>query len=181
MMGEAASGALSTRAPLAAQRDEVARADEILVALLEQYETRIYSFVFMKLRDRDGASDVTQDTFVRAYEHLRRGREVTAGWLYTVARNRIMDGFRRGSKTCCCGENIAWEAAPAVPIDLCMSVRAAFKQVEPGDREVLYLFAVAGFRTDEIGAMLGIRGSAVRQRLSRARQRFRCIYEGKNL
>jgi len=181
MMGEAASGALSTRAPLAAQRDEVTRADEILVALLNEYETRIYSFVFMKLRDRDGASDVTQDTFVRAYEHLRRGREVTAGWLYTVARNRTMDGFRHSSRICCSGEQIAQQFAAEAPVDLCMSVRAAFEQVEPGDREVLYLFAVAGFRTDEIGAMLGIRGSAVRQRLSRARQRFRCIYEGKNL
>ena len=44
------------------------------------------------------------------------------------------------------------------------------------DREVLYLFDVAGFKTDEIGAMLGVRGSAVRQRLSRARERFRLLY-----
>jgi RNA polymerase sigma-70 factor (ECF subfamily) len=55
-------------------------------------------------------------------------------------------------------------------------VESVLAQLSPQDREVLYLFDVAGFKTDEIGAMIGVRGTAVRQRLSRARDRFRLLY-----
>ena len=55
---------------------------------------------------------------------------------------------------------------------------ALLDRLPPMDREVLYLFEIAGFKTGEIGAMLGIRRSAVRQHLMRARQRFRALYSG---
>lgn len=57
-----------------------------------------------------------------------------------------------------------------------LAIQSVLAQLSPQDREVLYLFDVAGFKTDEIGEMLGARGSAIRQRLSRARQRFRTLY-----
>jgi RNA polymerase sigma-70 factor (ECF subfamily) len=60
--------------------------------------------------------------------------------------------------------------------DRVMAVQSVMERLSTVDREVLYLFDIAGFKTDEIGAMLGIRGSAVRQRLSRARERFRLLY-----
>ena len=55
-------------------------------------------------------------------------------------------------------------------------MESVLAQLSPQDREVLYLFDVAGFKTEEIGSMLGVRGTAIRQRLSRARERFRLIY-----
>jgi RNA polymerase sigma-70 factor (ECF subfamily) len=60
--------------------------------------------------------------------------------------------------------------------DESLAVQQVLERLSPPDREVLYLFDVAGFKTDEIGAMLGVRGTAIRQRLSRARERFRLLY-----
>ena len=57
-----------------------------------------------------------------------------------------------------------------------LAVQQALEKLSASDREVLYLFDVAGFKTDEIGDMLGVRGAAIRQRLSRARERFRTAY-----
>ena len=68
------------------------------------------------------------------------------------------------------------ELAVHEPTDQVLAVQQVIEQLSPQDREVLYLFDVAGFKTDEIGAMLGVRGSAIRQRLSRARERFRVLY-----
>jgi RNA polymerase sigma-70 factor (ECF subfamily) len=116
-----------------------------------------------------------QDTFVRAYENLRKGNPVNTPWLYKVARNRAMDEFRRRRKVDPEMEKL--EALPVhEPTDQVMAVQQVMSQLSPQDREVLYLFDVAGFKTDEIGAMLGVRGTAVRQRLSRARERFRLLY-----
>jgi RNA polymerase sigma-70 factor (ECF subfamily) len=149
--------------------------EDRLVDLMTQHERAIYNFLLAMVRDPDVALDCAQDTFFRAYENLRRGKPVNTQWLYTVARNRAMDEFRRRKRV-----ETESDKLEQVPVhektDLRMAVESVLERLSPSDREVLYLFDVAGFKTDEIGAMLGIRGSAVRQRLSRARERFRAIY-----
>jgi RNA polymerase sigma-70 factor (ECF subfamily) len=142
---------------------------------MNQHERPIYNFLLSLLRDPDVALDCAQDTFLRAYEHLRKGRPVRAQWLYKVARNRAMDEFRQRRRL-----DPDTEKLEHLPVrestERAVAVQSVLDRLSPSDREVLYLFDVAGFKTDEIGEMLGIRGSAVRQRLSRARERFRLLY-----
>ena len=150
-------------------------ADDRLMYLMEEHDRAIYNFMFGLVRDTDRALDCTQDTFVRAYEHLRKGRAINTAWLYTVARNRAMDEFRRKKRV-----QTDLDALEEIPVhhrtDESLAVRQVMDRLSPADREVLYLFDIAGFKTDEIGTMLGVRGTAIRQRLSRARERFRLLY-----
>jgi RNA polymerase sigma-70 factor (ECF subfamily) len=159
--------------PAAAERE--LSVEDRLVRLMDAHERSIYTFTFTLVRDPDRAADCTQDTFIRAFEHLRQGKPITTAWLFTVARNRAMDEFRRRKRV-----QVDSEALDDMPhddkVDLALSVQSVLEQLSPPDREVLYLFDIAGFKTDEIGEMLGVRGSAIRQRLSRARERFRAIY-----
>lgn len=150
-------------------------AETQLVSLMQEHERQLYTFLLALLGDTDVAADCAQDTFLRAYEHLYRGRSVTVGWLYRVARNRAMDEFRRKRYVQCGGEKVEPLSPPDV-VEIGVTVRLIMAQLPPQYREVLYLFSIAGFKTDEIGAMLGIRGSAVRQRLYRAREQFRLLY-----
>jgi RNA polymerase sigma-70 factor (ECF subfamily) len=143
---------------------------------MNDYERPIYNFLLALVRDADVALDCTQDTFLRAYEHLNKGKEIKAAWLYTVARNRAMDEFRRRRRTESDIEMLEHVPAPPRSDEDRLAVEAAMAQLSESDREVLYLFDVAGFKTDEIGTMLGVRGSAIRQRLTRARARFRLAY-----
>jgi RNA polymerase sigma-70 factor (ECF subfamily) len=152
-----------------------AQVEDQLVQLMNEYERPIYNFLLALLRDADVAMDCAQDTFLRAYEHLRRGRPVTSSWLYTVARNRAMDEFRKQRRMTNDPQSLEQVPVPG-PSEVSMAVQQVLERLSPMDREVLYLFDVAGFKTDEIGDMLGVRGSAIRQRLSRARERFRLLY-----
>jgi RNA polymerase sigma-70 factor (ECF subfamily) len=163
--------------PILAGRERCDEAEAQLIVLMEEYERQLYTFLLSLLGDADVAADCAQDTFLRAYEHLYRGRPVNGGWLYRVARNRAMDEFRRKRYVQPGGEEIERGSAPD-GIELGVTVRQVMEQLPPQYREVLYLFSIAGFKTDEIGAMLGIRGSAVRQRLYRAREHFRLLYLG---
>jgi len=149
--------------------------DRQLVELMNAYERPIYNFLLAILRDDDTALDCAQDTFLRAFENLRKGKPVNASWLYTVARNRAMDHFRRHRKVQNDDETLE-QIAVHEPTERFLAVESVLAQLSPQDREVLYLFDVAGFKTEEIGSMLGVRGTAIRQRLSRARERFRLIY-----
>jgi RNA polymerase sigma-70 factor (ECF subfamily) len=139
-----------------------------------EHERSLQSFARFLLRDVDLALDCVQETFLRAYESLDRGRTVNKHWLFVVARSRAMDEFRRRRLHA----RHASQLAPPIEgvIETSMTVRQTMDRLTPQHREVLYLFAVAGFTSDEIARLLRITGPAVRQRLYRARQQFRRAY-----
>lgn len=151
------------------------RPDVELRRLMDEWEGGIYRFLLSMLHDSDSAQDCAQDVFLRAYEALSAGKVVNASWLFTVARNRAMDEFRRRRRVQPDLDTIAREGTHDAT-DRRIQVEGLLAQLPPLDREVLYLFAVAGFKTDEIGEILGVRGTAVRQRLYRARERARVLW-----
>jgi RNA polymerase sigma-70 factor (ECF subfamily) len=152
------------------------RPDETLRLLMDEWERPIYRFLRSLLHDDDLAQDCAQDVFLRAYQSLSAGKPVTRSWLFTVARNRAMDEFRGRRRVHPDLDTIEHEATED-DADRRILVEQVMGQLSPLDREVLYLFAVAGFKTDEIGDILGVRGAAVRQRLYRARERVRGLWD----
>lgn len=58
----------------------------------EQYD-KIYRYCYYKVRNRDLAEDITQETFLRGIE--AQGRGVDIRYLYRIAHNLCIDEFRR--------------------------------------------------------------------------------------
>ena len=60
--------------------------------LVNRYSGRIYALALAMVRDAQRAEDVTQETFIRAYEHLGgfRGASAFATWLYRIALNECL-------------------------------------------------------------------------------------------
>jgi len=146
-----------------------------LACLMDCYETRLFRYAYALTGNYDLAQDCTQDAFLRAYANLRKRRPVTATWLYTVVRNLAMDEFRRRRKVSAGDEDL--ERVPVEGIGEGTALRAAFADLSPDDRSVLYLLAVEGYSPEEIASLLGTTYGAVRMRISRARQRLRLAYE----
>jgi len=146
--------------------------------LLNRYEQSIFAFLVTMLGDRDRAKDCAQDTFLRAYQNLCKGKPVNVQWLFKVARNRAVDSVRRAGR-----ERVSAEPLDEVmieeftPTGRTMAVQRALLKLSPDDREILYLHEVDGFTSYAIAEMLDIRAGAVRMRLCRAHVRFRQVYE----
>jgi len=67
---------------------------------LEAYDTYnddIFRFCIVKVRNRDIALDIAQDTFTKTWEYLSSGKEIDnmRAFLYQVARNAIIDWSRK--------------------------------------------------------------------------------------
>ena len=64
--------------------------------LVMRYEGRIYQFVAKSCRSAADALEITQDTFVRAFQGIQRfdTDRNFAAWLFTIARRRCIDHFR---------------------------------------------------------------------------------------
>lgn len=143
-------------------------AETQLVMLMDCYETHLYGFLLSLVRNPEVALDWCQDTFLRAHQNLARGKRVTSASLYRVARNRAMDEFRRNRRLCQ-DEDLLQAVAIIKQTDTAVAAGQVWEKFPRADREVLYLFVVAGFTTAEVGMMLGIRATAVRTRLYRTR------------
>lgn len=65
--------------------------------LVEKYQGRVYSMVYGMLRNREDARDITQDAFVKAYNHLNNFRLESSfyTWLYKIAMNLAIDLVRK--------------------------------------------------------------------------------------
>lgn len=149
---------------------------EALAALLSRYERSLYTYIVVLVNDDELAADCVQDTFLRAYENLGRGRPVTGQWLYKVGRNRAFDEFRRRRKEGPRAEPPQDLTEDTSHQEQVRRVQRALSALSPSDREVLYLAEVDGFSGVEIAQMLGTTHGAIRMRLSRAHARFRRVY-----
>ena len=67
--------------------------------LLTKYKQRIYSFIYSKIKDRNIADDVFQDTLIKVIQTLKKGKYNEEGrfvsWVMRIAHNLIIDHFRR--------------------------------------------------------------------------------------
>ncbi len=70
----------------------IAGDEDAFTALVKKYEKQIHAFVWRLVKDYHIAEEITQDTFLRAYEKLRTLRDPNrfSGWLYMIATRRSL-------------------------------------------------------------------------------------------
>lgn len=67
--------------------------------LLNRHKSRVYTAIYLIVRDRYVAEDLLQDTFIKAINTMRGGRYNEEGkflpWISRIAHNLAIDHFRR--------------------------------------------------------------------------------------
>lgn len=67
--------------------------------LLLRYKSKVYSYIFLIVRNRELTEDIFQDTFIKAVATIQQGRYVESGkflgWINRIAHNLIIDHYRR--------------------------------------------------------------------------------------
>ena len=65
--------------------------------LYDQYQPKIYRFVFLRVGSSEEAEDITHQVFLSAWEHVRDYENLGfpfSSWLYRIARNAVIDHYR---------------------------------------------------------------------------------------
>ena len=70
---------------------------EAFGVLVENFQTRIYSFCYQFFRDREIASEMAQETFLRAYRYIKKydPKRKFSTWIYSIAKNICIDEKRK--------------------------------------------------------------------------------------
>lgn len=150
-----------------------ARAFEQLVHL---HHRRVLNFLYQMTRHRQDAEDLTQLTFVKAFQHIHRvdGERPIINWLLTIARRSALNHFRSARK---------WEY---VPTELASHEPSPARQLEHQDRtenlwararrtlsqrefEVMWLRFAEELSTEETARVTGLTQIHVKVIVHRAR------------
>jgi RNA polymerase sigma factor (sigma-70 family) len=95
--------------------------------LLLRYKSKVYTYIYLIVRNRELTEDIFQDTFIKAVATIQQGRYVESGkflgWINRIAHNLIIDHFRREKN-----ENTF--SADAVDYDIVNNAKLSEKSVE---------------------------------------------------
>ncbi len=73
-----------------------------LQELIERHQARVYSYIFVMVKDKQLADDLFQDTFVKVINTIKSGNYNDEGkfiqWVMRIAHNLVIDHFRRQKK-----------------------------------------------------------------------------------
>lgn len=76
--------------------------EEAFEMLLHRHKSRIYTAIYMIVKDRYEAEDLLQDTFIKAVNTIKGGRYNEEGkflpWISRIAHNLAIDRFRRNKR-----------------------------------------------------------------------------------
>lgn len=147
--------------------------------LLARYERPIFNAAYRILNHREDATDVTQTTFLRAYEHFGNfdPSQRFFSWIYRIAVNEALDLARARHSGDDGVEELASaragpdEAAANGQVDAQM--QAALMSLKLEYRTVIVLKHLQDFSYEEIGAILECPIKTVKSRLFTARHALR--------
>ncbi len=156
-------------------------------ALFERFQTPIVNYIYRLVGDWDAANDLSQDTFLKAYNALPRTDESLqiSPWLYRIATNTALDALRRRKR-------ITWvpfkaEMEPTAPHSDPAprqadsdAIQNALAQVPADQRTCLVLNMYQGLSYKEIAETLGVSVNLVAVRIYRGREKFVDAYKKAN-
>lgn len=175
--------------------------------LIERVWGPVFVFVNQRVRDREQARDLTQETFLQAYDKratLRKGDSFVA-WVFTIASRKVIDHYRRSNVGNGAGpasassldqatlDQVTLEITGTKSSDLeqtpqqeleaeeeAEQLRQAVEQLEDRYRTILVLRYWSGLSPGQIARLLGEPEGTIRNRVFRAHKRLRAVLETNN-
>lgn len=152
--------------------------------LYRRFSGELFGFACNALGDRELAEEVVQDVFAQAWRAAGgydAERASVRTWLYTIARNRIVDARRRAAARPALADGIEPdEAGSDEPLEqavLRWQLAAALTHLSPDHREVIRLAHYRGMTLREIAERKGIPLGTVKSRTSYALRTLRLVLD----
>jgi RNA polymerase sigma-70 factor (ECF subfamily) len=137
--------------------------------LVSRWERRVFNYLLRLVSNREDALDVSQETFLKAYQNLRKLDDPArfSAWLFRIAHNEAFSLLRRRKPEA----ELAGEPRPRntggrlLPVEVSLAVESALKRLNEDQREAVLLKIYQGFKFEEMAEILECPVSTVKSRL----------------
>ena len=158
--------------------------------LVTEYEKAVYAIAQRMTGNPEDAADMTQETFIKAYNSLSsfRGDSKFSVWLYRIATNVCLDFLRSRSRKPTVSLSMEDDDGEEVELDIADesqsperllergltrdAVRRGLNALSPEYRQILLLREIQGLSYEEISDVLTLEVGTVKSRIFRARKRL---------
>lgn len=154
---------------------------ELFLAAYDAYADDLYRFCLLKVSDRERAEDLVQDVYMRFWQVLRDGTtpDNTRAFLYTLARNRVIDWYRKKKESSLdklqeAGIDFAGSGMTEITNQAELEqLLKVINELDEPSRDVLLLRYMEGWTPSEIAELNNESANAVSVRLNRALKKVR--------
>jgi RNA polymerase sigma-70 factor (ECF subfamily) len=167
--------------PLLDEADLIRRAksgeSEAFGHLYDAYVERVYRYVYFRVSDDALTEDLTSQVFLKAWENLDKYKPNGSpflAWLYTIARNLVIDHYRTQKASVSIDEVAVLPAddhSPAHEVEerfRLQAMRDALQFLTEDQQQVLILKFIAGLPNENIAKIMNKREGAIRALQMRA-------------
>ena len=167
--------------------------DEAFNILVQKYQKSVHTLVWRKIGDFHYAEEITQDTFLQAYEKLSTLKDPSqfAGWLYVIANRLCIAWMRKRKPTMQPLDAPSIKAIDNLTYERYVSAQRETEAIErryeiaeallaklpEREREVMTLYYLGEMPTKEIGELLNVPVNTIVSWLHRARKRLQVDQE----
>lgn len=152
---------------------------EAFAQLYDAYVERVYRYIYFRTSDDTATEDLVSQVFLKAWENIGRykvGRSPFIAWLYTIARNLVIDYYRAKK------DILPLEEAMTLPSDRegpdeeaqthfdLEAMRDALQFLTGDQQQVLILKFIAGLPNENIAKIMNKQEGTVRGLQMRALQ-----------
>lgn len=145
--------------------------------LYNSHKRQVWLYCLKIVGDKDVASDVFQETFIRIHEKIGgfKGTGSLTGWIFRIARNLCYDSLRRIQNHPSVDEvdELVSPTNSYDAIEYREELMQALEELTPEHREIIILRELQGFSYQDIANLTGVSLASVKVRLFRARERLR--------
>lgn len=158
-----------------------------LGALYSRYFQKVHQQCLHFVKDRQTAFDLTQDILLKAFSRLPtfRNRSNFSSWLWAIGNNHCKD-FSRRVKQQALVELTEERTKTLIELEeeeeraeLTKDALQLLDQLPPNERDLLILKYAHGTSVQELQQLYQLSESAVKMRLSRAREKLASVFQQK--
>lgn len=155
--------------------------------LIDRYKGPIFNLAYRMTGTREDANDLAQETFVRAYENLKRfdRNRSFSTWLYTIGLNIVRNYLKREKRikkthnALCDGEGE--KGNPSDPEQVLSAQQKTrklekyLKTLPEEQKEAIMLKYYQGLMFEDVAEIMGISLSAAKMRVYRGLEKLRTM------
>lgn len=144
---------------------------EAFAKLYDAYVERVSRYVYFRISEDYDVEDLVSQVFLKAWEnlsHYKAGNSLFAAWLYTIAKNLVIDHYRTRKDTLPLEEILALASETEMPdeevqtrFDLA-ALRNALQVLPYDQQQALILKYIAGVPNESIARLLNKQEGTVR-------------------
>ena len=151
---------------------------------IKQNEASMYYFAYSIVRNKDDASDVVNESILKAYDKLvnLKNEELFKSWILRIVHNTAIELIRKNKDVINIEEVYnKLEVEENCEVETKLTLRDAINKLKHPYREVIILFYYEDFSTEKISKITNSNIFTVRKQLSRARKQLKAILKEENI